>query len=149
MAQHLTLLAKTWPTPPPSCCPVCHVAADLQLCKWGDTCTICTCDQRCAPSTLTSLSTCSMHDAAAHQLERACRQHPGALEHQHCCLCCCNLVTEQCCALLQFALMTLSARLLLQDAVLGVIAEGKYRTGDLGGKAKTSEFTRAIIDKMD
>ena len=41
------------------------------------------------------------------------------------------------------------ARLLLQDAVLGVIAEGKYRTGDLGGKAKTSEFTRAIIDKMD
>lgn len=37
----------------------------------------------------------------------------------------------------------------VQDAVLGVIADGKYRTGDLGGKAKTSEFTRAIIDKMD
>lgn len=36
-----------------------------------------------------------------------------------------------------------------QEAVLGVIADGKYRTGDLGGKAKTSEFTRAIIDKMD
>lgn len=29
-----------------------------------------------------------------------------------------------------------------------VIAEGKWRTGDLGGKAKRSEFTNAIIDKL-
>lgn len=36
----------------------------------------------------------------------------------------------------------------IQNSVLGVIADGKYRTGDLGGKAKTSEFTRAIIDHM-
>lgn len=38
--------------------------------------------------------------------------------------------------------------LAVQGAVLGVIADGKYRTGDLGGKAKCSEFTRAIIDYM-
>mmetsp|Transcript_12995 Transcript_12995/g.39348 ORF Transcript_12995/g.39348 Transcript_12995/m.39348 type:complete len:361 (+) Transcript_12995:189-1271(+) len=36
----------------------------------------------------------------------------------------------------------------IQGAVLGVIADGKYRTGDLGGRAKCSEFTRAIIDYM-
>ncbi len=27
--------------------------------------------------------------------------------------------------------------------------EGKYRTADLGGNASTSDFTKAIIDKMD
>ena len=32
--------------------------------------------------------------------------------------------------------------------VQAVIAEGKWRTGDLGGKAKRSEFTNAIIDKL-
>lgn len=37
----------------------------------------------------------------------------------------------------------------IQSAVLGTIAEGKYLTGDLGGKAKTSEFTKAIIDSME
>lgn len=26
--------------------------------------------------------------------------------------------------------------------------EGKYLTGDLGGKAKTTEFTQAIIDNL-
>jgi isocitrate dehydrogenase (NAD+) len=36
----------------------------------------------------------------------------------------------------------------MQNAVLGTIAEGKYLTGDLGGKARTSEFTQAIIDNM-
>jgi isocitrate/isopropylmalate dehydrogenase len=36
----------------------------------------------------------------------------------------------------------------IQDAVLGVIAEGKWRTGDLGGKASTTEFTKAVIDKL-
>lgn len=37
----------------------------------------------------------------------------------------------------------------MQSAVLGTIADGKYLTGDLGGKAKTSEFTKAIIDSME
>jgi isocitrate dehydrogenase (NAD+) len=37
----------------------------------------------------------------------------------------------------------------IQQAVLGVIAEGKYRTGDLGGRATTSDFTKAIIDKLE
>lgn len=36
----------------------------------------------------------------------------------------------------------------IQDAVLKTIAEGKYRTGDLGGKAKTTEFTNAICDHL-
>ena len=36
----------------------------------------------------------------------------------------------------------------IQDAVLGVIAEGKWRTGDLGGNASTSDFTKAVIDKL-
>lgn len=36
----------------------------------------------------------------------------------------------------------------IQTAVLGTIAEGKYRTGDLGGTASTSDFTKAIIDKL-
>ena len=37
----------------------------------------------------------------------------------------------------------------IQDAVLGVIAEGKYRTTDLGGRSTCSDFTKAIIDKLD
>lgn len=36
----------------------------------------------------------------------------------------------------------------IQQAVLGVIAEGKYRTRDLGGTATTSDFTKAVIDKL-
>ncbi|DBB04302.1 hypothetical protein WJX77_009400 [Trebouxia sp. C0004] len=36
----------------------------------------------------------------------------------------------------------------IQNAVLGTIAEGKYRTGDLGGNSTTSDFTKAIIDKL-
>ncbi|XP_022883179.1 isocitrate dehydrogenase [NAD] catalytic subunit 5, mitochondrial-like [Olea europaea var. sylvestris] len=36
----------------------------------------------------------------------------------------------------------------IQDAVLKTIAEGKYRTGDLGGKSKTTEFTKAICDHI-
>lgn len=36
----------------------------------------------------------------------------------------------------------------IQNAIQAVIAEGKWRTGDLGGKAKRSEFTAAIIDKL-
>lgn len=37
----------------------------------------------------------------------------------------------------------------IQQAALAVIAEGKYRTGDLGGKATCTEYTQAIIDKLD
>lgn len=36
----------------------------------------------------------------------------------------------------------------IQDAVLNTIAEGKYRTGDLGGKATTTDFTKAICDHL-
>uniref|UniRef100_A0A7S0VFD1 Isopropylmalate dehydrogenase-like domain-containing protein n=1 Tax=Polytomella parva TaxID=51329 RepID=A0A7S0VFD1_9CHLO len=36
----------------------------------------------------------------------------------------------------------------IQGACLAVIAEGKYRTGDLGGNATTSDFTKAVIDKL-
>lgn len=28
-------------------------------------------------------------------------------------------------------------------------AEGKYRTGDLGGKSTCSDYTKAIIDELD
>ncbi|KAI1408729.1 isocitrate dehydrogenase subunit 1 [Hypoxylon sp. FL1857] len=37
----------------------------------------------------------------------------------------------------------------ISKAVYGVIAEGKYRTRDMGGDATTHEFTRAILNKMD
>ncbi len=36
----------------------------------------------------------------------------------------------------------------IEQAVLKVYAEGKVKTGDLGGKANTAEFTKAIIDAM-
>ncbi|KAG5592765.1 hypothetical protein H5410_043279 [Solanum commersonii] len=36
----------------------------------------------------------------------------------------------------------------IQDAILKTIAEGKYRTGDLGGNATTTEFTNAICDHL-
>ncbi|CAA0829732.1 Isocitrate dehydrogenase [Striga hermonthica] len=36
----------------------------------------------------------------------------------------------------------------IQDAVLKTIAEGKYRTGDLGGKSTTTDFTKAICDHL-
>eukprot|EP00898_Chlorokybus_atmophyticus_P007113 jgi/Chlat1/7402/Chrsp6S07433 len=36
----------------------------------------------------------------------------------------------------------------IQSAVLSTIAEGNHRTGDLGGKATTSEFTKAVIDHL-
>ena len=35
-----------------------------------------------------------------------------------------------------------------QKAMLDVFAEGKYLTKDLGGAAKTNEFARAIVEKM-
>lgn len=36
----------------------------------------------------------------------------------------------------------------IESATLKVIEEGKYRTGDLGGKATTTDFTKAICDKV-
>ena len=36
----------------------------------------------------------------------------------------------------------------IQRACLAVIAEGRYRTGDLGGKASTSDFAKAICEKL-
>uniref|UniRef100_A0A7S0S8F4 Isopropylmalate dehydrogenase-like domain-containing protein n=1 Tax=Chlamydomonas leiostraca TaxID=1034604 RepID=A0A7S0S8F4_9CHLO len=37
----------------------------------------------------------------------------------------------------------------LQKAILAVIAEGRYRTRDLGGSSTTSDFTKAVCDKLD
>ncbi|KAK9920926.1 hypothetical protein M0R45_029463 [Rubus argutus] len=36
----------------------------------------------------------------------------------------------------------------IQDAILNTIAEGKYRTADLGGKSTTTDFTKAICDHL-
>jgi len=36
----------------------------------------------------------------------------------------------------------------VERAVFDVLEAGKYRTGDLGGKSNTEEFTNAIIDKL-
>lgn len=36
----------------------------------------------------------------------------------------------------------------IEKAILSTIAEGKHITGDLGGKASTSEFTDRIISKL-
>ena len=37
----------------------------------------------------------------------------------------------------------------ISKAIYAVIAEGKYRTRDMGGESTTHEFTRAILDKME
>ena len=36
----------------------------------------------------------------------------------------------------------------IEASVFKVMKEGKYLTGDLGGKAKTTEYTKAIIDNL-
>jgi isocitrate dehydrogenase (NAD+) len=36
----------------------------------------------------------------------------------------------------------------IEKAIFEVLAEGKSITGDLGGKSSTSDYTRAIIDKV-
>ncbi|KAI3638116.1 hypothetical protein MIR68_003727 [Amoeboaphelidium protococcarum] len=38
---------------------------------------------------------------------------------------------------------------LIEKSVIDTISEGKVRTGDLGGKAKCSEFTAAVIQKIE
>jgi isocitrate dehydrogenase (NAD+) len=37
----------------------------------------------------------------------------------------------------------------VEDAMMAVFAEGKVRTKDLGGTAKTNEFARAIVEKIE
>lgn len=37
----------------------------------------------------------------------------------------------------------------IEDSVFAVIKEGKTLTGDLGGRSKCSEFTDAIIKKVE
>lgn len=37
----------------------------------------------------------------------------------------------------------------IEQACFDVIKEGQFRTGDLGGKAKCSEFTNAICKKVE
>jgi isocitrate dehydrogenase (NAD+) len=37
----------------------------------------------------------------------------------------------------------------VEDAMMAVFAEGKIRTKDLGGTAKTNEFARAIVEKIE
>jgi isocitrate dehydrogenase (NAD+) len=36
----------------------------------------------------------------------------------------------------------------VENAVRNVLAEGKVRTGDLGGKSSTSEYTQAVMDRL-
>lgn len=36
----------------------------------------------------------------------------------------------------------------IQEACFAVIKEGKYLTGDLGGKAKCSEYTKEICSRL-
>ncbi|XP_059646977.1 isocitrate dehydrogenase [NAD] catalytic subunit 5, mitochondrial-like [Cornus florida] len=36
----------------------------------------------------------------------------------------------------------------IHDAIINTIAEGKYRTRDLGGTSSTTEFTRAVCDNL-
>jgi isocitrate dehydrogenase (NAD+) len=37
----------------------------------------------------------------------------------------------------------------IENSIFRVMREGKWLTGDLGGKAKTSEFTQAVIDYLE
>lgn len=36
----------------------------------------------------------------------------------------------------------------IRNSVYKVIAEGKYITGDIGGKAGTKDYTKALIDNL-
>jgi isocitrate dehydrogenase (NAD+) len=57
-------------------------------------------------------------------------------------------------ALMQSAVLMLAhlgdrdAAARLQNAIHGVYAEARHLTGDVGGKASTSEFTDAVIAKL-
>ncbi|XP_072084298.1 isocitrate dehydrogenase [NAD] catalytic subunit 5, mitochondrial-like [Arachis hypogaea] len=58
-----------------------------------------------------------------------------------------NCFTAEWCSMLRHLNLHDKADL-IQNAILNTIAEGKYQTADLGGKAKTTEFTNAIIDHL-
>ncbi|RYR40619.1 hypothetical protein Ahy_A09g046370 [Arachis hypogaea] len=58
-----------------------------------------------------------------------------------------NCFTAEWCSMLRHLNLHDKADL-IQNAILNTIAEGKYQTADLGGKAKTIEFTNAIIDHL-
>jgi isocitrate dehydrogenase (NAD+) len=36
----------------------------------------------------------------------------------------------------------------ITKAIMGTLSEGKHLTGDLGGKASTTEYTNAIISRI-
>ena len=36
----------------------------------------------------------------------------------------------------------------IEKAIFGTLAEGRHITGDLGGKASTSEYTKAIVSRL-
>lgn len=36
----------------------------------------------------------------------------------------------------------------IKDAIIATYTQGKYRTGDLGGSASCSDYTKAVIDNM-
>jgi isocitrate dehydrogenase (NAD+) len=36
----------------------------------------------------------------------------------------------------------------IENATYQVLEEGKYVTGDLGGKSTTTDYTKAIIDRL-
>lgn len=36
----------------------------------------------------------------------------------------------------------------IKDAIITTYTQGKYRTGDLGGSATCSDYTKAVIDNM-
>lgn len=36
----------------------------------------------------------------------------------------------------------------IEAAIFDTLAEGKSITGDLGGKASTSEYTKAIVERL-
>lgn len=44
--------------------------------------------------------------------------------------------------------MLCDAVMQIQAAVITTIAEGKYRTGDLGGRSSCSDYTKAVIDHL-
>ena len=37
----------------------------------------------------------------------------------------------------------------IENSIMKVMREGKWLTGDLGGKAKTTEYTQAVIDNLE
>ena len=36
----------------------------------------------------------------------------------------------------------------IQNAIIELYSEGKHLTGDLGGKTTTTDFTKAVIDRL-